>query len=414
MGLHLVLHPMFHKLLPTVALAASLLDPAAAQVVPGAGGFSVFLPGSGNELAQFPIPTIGGQPASVNVQSLPNDWFRVACSWNLAAPVAQDEVSVEISLQFAPDRHWMPHLTPIQGVIAAQRIFRSPAIISGSGDKFFAAIPDLDLVGQDPEEPWFLDYDAQLGKCWIGMSNYDTPAHVIFTKAPGMVLDAGPVEIAFFVKTWVDPSRPGNKFREVSRFLWERWGHPNFAAGKPHTNAMHEYVDTAYDWAFRRWERQVWLEGGDVGAARLITDYSESPTAGIPPLTDRPDTIWNQAWYCSLRSASGMFRYAKDTGDADLFERALQTKRLALAAPNDDGIFPSVLFVGGVPAVDNQFDLAQSRWTNSDRSPLELGITPDWYHVVDASNTALWMLRWYNELEGDKALAGYVRRYVKW
>ncbi|HMN31139.1 MAG TPA: hypothetical protein PKE45_23505, partial [Caldilineaceae bacterium] len=36
-----------------------------------------------------------------------------------------------------------------------------------------------------------------------------------------------------------------------------------------------------------------------------------------------------------------------------------------------------------------------------------------WYHILDASWTALLMLRWYEELEADPRLLAYSRRYAE-
>ena len=54
---------------------------------------------------------------------------------------------------------------------------------------------------------------------------------------------------------------------------------------------------------------------------------------------------------------------------------------------------------------------SEARWSNSDRTPREHGITPDWYHVLDMSWTALLMLRWHEELEPDARLLDYARAY---
>ncbi len=398
------------SLLPSV-VAACLSTVATAQVVPYEQGYEILHAGA--RYATFKAPLLGNQGAAVTVNSLPDDWYHVQLTWNQLAPIQQDDLNVDFAFNFDPDFDWVPHLTPIESTIVAQHAFRSPAIIASNGGRTVAIVPDLDLVGQSLAHPWYMDYDAVRGHAWIGMSWNLLPGHIIWVKAPGQTFAPGPVELSFFVKAYIDSSTPHNPWQEASKFLWKRWARPAIDAGQPHTNAMHKYVDTAYDWAFRRWEKQVWMDGGDVGAARFLVDFSESPTSGLPPVTARDPKIWNQAWYCSLRSAGGIMRMSQRNNDPDLYLRAKKTKNLALAAPTHDGIFPSVLFPMGTDQNDT-FILNQSRWTNSDRSPDELGITRDYYHVLDASNTALWMIRWYRELEQDDALLDYATDYADW
>jgi rhamnogalacturonyl hydrolase YesR len=119
-----------------------------------------------------------------------------------------------------------------------------------------------------------------------------------------------------------------------------------------------------------------------------------------------------------MRSASGVFRYARRTGDDNLLEKAQLSKELALAAPMKDGIFPSVI---RVPNQEVEIDGEKYRrpkgwdeayWTNSNRRPYNYGIKSDWYHILDSSWTCLQMLNWYNELEQDRRLIDYCRAYA--
>jgi hypothetical protein len=100
-----------------------------------------------------------------------------------------------------------------------------------------------------------------------------------------------------------------------------------------------------------------------------------------------------------------------------LLRRANLTKEFALAAPVRNGIFPAVYCTKLATIHEDGKTYHRSEgwgtgyWTNSNRCPVEKGITPDWYHVLDASWTALLMLRWYQELEADPRLLDYARTY---
>src|SRR5690606_40551620 len=86
-------------------------------------------------------------------------------------------------------------------------------------------------------------------------------------------------------------------------------------------------------------------------------------------------SIWNQAWFNSLRSAQGVFRYAQRTRDRQLMEYAMKTKELALSFPQRDGFFPSVIGTEMEQVKEDGEKLNRSRgWQthyfgNSNRNP---------------------------------------------
>ena len=409
-------------------------EPLATRVV--RAGDEYRIESAGRSFATFSLPVLAdlGSP-EVEVEAFDGGWSRVGLRWSTDRAIQQDDLAVAITLELEPDFHWLPHLTPDDGYVAAQHVFRSPAIIVAEGPATLAIVPDLDLVGQRSANPWYLDYDARVGRAWVGMSLTSIPTHVLYQKAPGMTVGPGQLELAFFVTAYEDTAEPFNPWRRVSQFLWERWARPLYAEGEPNRVPMARYVERTYDWAFDSWADAVWQEfeigGTRVGAPQFIVNVTQSPN--YPGEWEQREflSIWNQAWFSSLRSASGVMRWARRVGSADLEEKAKLTKALALAAPMRDGIFPSVI------KTDNESVTIASKtyrrprgwehsyWTNSNRSPDNLGASIDgrvprvardgrdaWYHVLDASWTALLMLRWYEELEPDSDLLGYARTYA--
>ena len=316
---------------------------------------------------------------------------------------------------------WAPHLAPEEGYVIGQHVFRSPALIAARGPLVLAVVPDLDLVGTRPENPWFMDFDAPARKMWIGLVRTDIPEHVLFRKAPGMTFAPGKVELGFFVAAYVDAGAVKDPWAKASALLWERWGRPLYEKGEPVAGPLRSYVRRTYDWAFGGWGRFVWQEfdlgGRRVGAPQFIVNVSQSPNYPGPWYQREFLSIWNQAWFSSLRSASGLFRYARATIDEGLMAKARLTKELALAAPVTRGLFPAVIGTANDEVVVDGKPLrrprgwSEARWSNSDRTPVEHGITSDWYHVLDMSGTALVMLRWYDELEKDERLVAYARTY---
>ena len=396
-------------------------DADVTRVVRADQGYRIEMGGRVFATFDLPTPEALGTP-DIAIDDVGDGWARVGLRWQLDGPVRQDDIAVEIALGLEPDFHWLPHLAPEDGYVAAQHVFRSPAVIVAEGASVLAIVPDLDLVGDRADAPWYLDYDAPAGRAFVGMSLTSIPTHVLYQKSAGMMLQPGPLELAFFVTAYDESDDPINPWRRVSRFLWERWARPLYDAGEPNRVPMARYVERTYDWAFESWADAVWQEfeigGTRVGAPQFIVNVTQSPN--YPGEWEQREflSIWNQAWFSSLRSASGVLRWARRMGSADLETKAKLTKALALAAPMRDGIFPSVIRTDNESiTIDGESyarpkDWDEEYWANSNRSPENLGVSTDWYHLLDASWTALLMLRWYDELEPDPALLDYARTYA--
>ena len=65
------------------------------------------------------------------------------------------------------------------------------------------------------------------------------------------------------------------------------------------------YVEHTYAWAFDTWEKAVWQEFalGDktVGAPVFIVNQTQSPNHPGPVDEREFRSVWNQAWFSSLR-----------------------------------------------------------------------------------------------------------------
>jgi hypothetical protein len=300
----------------------------------------------GERLVRFSVPGLAGAGlARVEVgDANENGWRRFRLTWDVTRTIVTDELAVRFDLEFEPDFWWAPHLAPEEGYVVGQHVFRSPALIAARGPLAMAVVPDLDLVGRLAANPWFLDYDAPRRRMALGMVRTEIPEHVLFKKAPGMTFAPGKIEMGFYIAAYRDRAAVRDPWSEVSSFLWDRWGRPLFAKGGPVAAPLETYVRRTYDWAFKGWSDFVWQEfdlgGRRVGAPQFIVNISQSPNYPGPWYQREFLSIWNQAWFSSLRSASGLYRYARRTNDDDLLRRARMTKELALAAPMIDGLFP--------------------------------------------------------------------------
>lgn len=385
----------------------------------GAGGTVQF---DGAEWAAFTFPEIGDARLP-DVENIADDgWQRIRLAWDLSERIAQDEVSVRFDLGFEPDFWWAPHLSPDNGACIAQHVFRSPALIAVRDHDVFVVVPDLELVGQRAEAPWFMDFDAPAGRMWLGLSKSKVTGHVHFAKAPGMTLGPGKIDLGFYVTAYRDDGDPVNPWGRVSRMLWERWAKPLYRRGEPVRTPLDTYVKHTYRWAFDTWREAVWqefdLDGTRVGAPAFIVNVTQSPNYPEEASLREFLSIWNQAWFSSLRSASGLMRYARRTDNPAFRKAARLTKEFALEAPMKDGLFPAVfrtemeqIELDGKKVV-RSLGWDTGYWTNSNRVPWERGIKDTWYHVLDASWTGLLMLRWHEDIESDKRLVAYAQEYA--
>ncbi len=339
--------------------------------------------------------------------------------------VRQDDWQLNVFPSFQPNFHWSPHLTPTDRHIIDQHCFRSPALIVHDNQLLLVLIPDLNILSEGNAVRWYMDLNAEHNYLTLGMSNAQVTDHVLFERAPGAVYPPGQVKVGFYLMTFEHESMMLNPWRPVLDFLWSNWGGSLFHQGAPMIGPLEHYVEHTYQWAFDYWKASVWQEfelaGKKVGAPAFIVDITQSPNyPGIP--SEREErSIWNQAWFSSLRSAQGLYRYGKNVGDGDLVRRARMTMELALSAPQSDGIFPTVigtqmekLTIDG-QLVNRSKGWDSYYWGNSNRNPIDpwgsLEDAP--YHILDMSWTTLLMLRWYEELEQDDRLLTYATAYAE-
>lgn len=368
-------------------------------------------------------PHLANQPPTVTTEALGNGWQRVRMVWQLTEAVQQDELAIAFHLTLTPDFWWAPHLAPNAGDCIAQHVFRSPALIAAQANTVLVIVPDLDSCGRNPDTPWFLDLDAPQRTAWLGMSRTTIPEHVRYQKSAGLTFAPGEVSLGFDWIAYTDAETPLNPWRRVTEFLWSRYGQPLLQQGQPLTVPLDRYVAHVYTWAFDTWQDAVWQEfdlaGQRVGAPAFIVNVTESPNYPGEVNLREFLSIWNQAWFSSLRGAAGLYRYAQRTGNAELLDKANLTKEFALAAPMQDGLFPSVYRTAMTKVTVDGKEYTRSLgwesgyWTNSNRTPRERGITDAWFHILDASWTALLMVRWYAELDADERLLTYARQYAE-
>lgn len=380
-----------------------------------------FLMDKGSFIEDIGFEKIGETEAIVRIERVKSGMYRLNWKFDLRENTIQDDWKIEITPAFKASFNWAPHLTPEEGMVIDQHCFRSPALMAGNDDKILIVVPDLEMMNEEPANHWYMDMDAQENRLVLGMCKTAVEGHVLYRKISGATYEKGEHEFGCYLFLVEDEEKVKNPFRDVLDFLWKQYGRKLYRAGEPISGELDHYIKYTYDWAFKNWANSVWqefeIDGNKVGAPTFIVNVTQSPNFPGAYTERETKSIWNQAWFSSLRSAIGLYKYAKATEDQALLEKANLIKELALSFPQRKGIFPSVIAtemetvrVGG-QTVRRSKGWSSYYWGNSDRNPYssEIGNSP--YHILDMSWTCFLMLRWYEELEKDNRLLQYARNY---
>jgi hypothetical protein len=366
---------------------------------------------------------LGRYTPEITYQKVSNSIIKVNISWYLDNSLKQDDWQVNFFPVFQPSFHWAPHLTPTKEHIIAQHVFRAPALILSSAQKQVTIIPDLDILQQGSPVEWYMDINAVDNKLTLGLSNAEIEEHVLYHRKAGAKYPPGKIRFGFYVMMTDDPADLNNPWRKTLAFYWEKWGKPLYESGEPlGKNDLETYVKHTYNWAFTSWKKNVWqefnLHGNTVGAPSFIVNVTQSPNYPGEVNEREFRSIWNQAWFSSIRSAQGVYRYARRTNNKELLDYALKTKELALSFPQKNGFFPSLIATDMEQiSIDGKSYKRSKGWEtyyfgNSNRNPYSGNPKDAPFHILDMSWTAYLMLTWYEELEKDERLLKYATSYA--
>lgn len=365
---------------------------------------------------------LGIERGKSHVKVIDNNTLYINLSFSLKNSVQQGDWRIAVKPDFLPSFHWAPHLTPTDRNVIDQHVFRSPALIVADDHQTLILIPDLDIMQKGTPVRWYMDMDASSNTLILGMCNNHVFEHVLFERDQETTYPKGDIEIGFYLMYSDSKEVLRNPFKKPLEFMWSRWGHAAYEKGNPVKENLETYVKHTYNWAFNSWSENVWqqfeLDGKKVGAPVFIVNVTQSPNYPGEINEREFRSIWNQAWFSSLRSASGLYRYARRTGNRELLAKANLTKELALSFPQRNGFFYGLI---GTEMHEVEIDGKKYNrskgwntyyWGNSNRNPYTWNPKESPYHILDMSWTALLMLRWYDELEKDARLLAYAEDYA--
>ncbi len=353
----------------------------------------------------------------------PNCYHLTVEQW-VENDVKQRGWSINLTPAFEQEFTWSCHLSPTDKHIIADHVWRSPALIWASKEKELVLIPDLDVRAHDSLR-WYMDMDVPQKTMTIGVSDYLVKEHVLFHKKETN-FKKGISKVAFYLLVNEGEHMLDNPFKNAHDFLWEKYGEASYNKQCRNKTDLDIYCKYTYDWAFRNWPRmyqEFELNGKIVGAPQFIINYTGSPNyRGEYDVREVP-SIWNQAWFCSLRSAVGLYKYAKRTNNGFLMDKAQKTKELALLFPQDRGLFPAVIACDVEYIKTDKGTVKQPLgwdtryFTNSNRNHWNRSLSKkdrnkSPYQTNDLAVTGYQMLRWFNECEKDTRLVDYCETFA--
>lgn len=386
-------------------------------------------------------------------------------------PAAKVEALVS-SFNFAPrgksyseiqplDFTWTPNLRPLPDDIIADHVFRSPAVMLQKDSIFVALIPDLSYLiknralplAMDLQLPQLLHPDSTASSendsTPQTVSTFDNAAHSAPTLSfgfwPWKTRDhvyyqpdstAAPrlqdTEVSYAYYLWLEhraasfpraldakSKTAGAPFRRVVDFLWEKFS-PAYRDGN--VGPLPATLDALAQRAWKQYADQTWVEtklnGRPVGgmkSERLAWSNSMPEEAN--------DDVWFNSRLQTLRTAYGIYLYGKRSRDLASMQRAEKVLNLALAAPNEGGLFPSIYYFtkttpeppapsAAVVKIAKQKEPEQitHHWIGDEGRG---GFGSDYNHTFDASWTGYWLLQWADLLpQRRQEILAFCRPYA--
>jgi len=306
---------------------------------------------------------------------------------------------------------WKPHLSPKEDMAVGDKMFRSPAIVFENAERMTALVPDIAAIEKERLIPHMMDYTQFDHSMMYGLCDYEETGHVYHKLTPSATGISQPVSFRFYLVEWTKPEGQREKdYRGVEQFLWDTFAVDRMPVEDeaPVLAALEPYADYAFGWALDRWQDVTWqqftLNGEEVGGVVFIVCAWQKPGLGQEEQWREPKSLWNQAWFCGLRTAYGYALWGRRQGREDWVQKSEKALNFALSAPQSDGLFPGYYQAGD----DNRWE--SGRWYMS--GPRRPAGHEDYVHLLDSSWTCYWLLKWYRDVRADERIMPFVRNYV--
>lgn len=303
---------------------------------------------------------------------------------------------------------WTPQLRPEPEQIIADHTFRAPALMMQKDGYFAALVPNVadvdgkarsirtaaDLQVETSDQPFF-----SIGlQNWIAEPYRLRNTHVFYMAPDSLAPVVGDTTVTMSYLLFLRAEAPMREgFREVVRYHWTTSGASNMQKSVgPQTEPFSSDIQKAW----YQFLPQVALDTQYQG--RPVTLLRQARLAWSNKLPKSADNdSWFNVWFNALRTAYGMYLHGVSAGDEHLKRQAVNVLNLALLAPQQNGIAPSIFYV----------DSAGGHWV-ADHG---------WGGIDDGRDLAMfhnawtcyWMLQWIDLVpEGKAEILHYTKAFA--
>ena len=363
----------------------------------------ILLRDSANVMTDLPSK---GFKVNINVDTISAGVYHVMLTVSANRPHHLREL--KIPLHFMPDSaairdevrnsfHWVPNLKKNAAQIISQHVFRSPAIILTHKQSAVSIIPDLDAMNAYPETPYYLDLNFGDEGIVIsyGLSNYRVGQHVYYERKDSSFILPEKVKLGLYA-IYSDHSSPLDILKKTNAFLWNKFGSACLDSLSPQVVPFRHYADVGYTMGLSKY----WVNGPRPGTGGITLSTYLDKTTGVYRGRDFKDDLWFHSWFNNARTAYGLYLWGEEANNKLWMDKALSIMNLLLSSPQTNGFFPTIW----VPD--------KNKWLASGQ-----GGGPGLYHVPDNAWTAIWLLRFNDELQklhgADNFLIDFARGLMK-
>ena len=292
--------------------------------------------------------------------------------------------------------HWVPTLKKNRTHIISQHAFRSPAIILTDSSNAISIIPDIEKIEVYNKTPYYLDMDFGIDGTSVtyGVSNYKTDKHVYYQHSDSLFTLPEKIVLGLYVIT-SDQSTPLDILTKTNSLLWETFASNYVDSLAPQVLPFREYAQRGYDMALDKF----WVNGSIPGTGGITLSTLQDKETNIYRGREFKDDLWFHSWFNNARTAYGLYLWGKETNNTLWMDKALSIMKLLMTSPQHKGFFPTIWVPG-------------NKWISSGQ-----GGGPELYHVPDNAWTALWLLRFNDEIKklpgADKFLVDFSRGLMK-
>lgn len=335
--------------------------------------------------------------------------------------------------------------TPAEDQIIGDRCFHSPAVILQNEGLLAALVPDLQMINDcriiSPDArrtilipknqfsvpvdytrytmPTGLDLNVRTGLTSnpvfsFGLIDNIIQHHIryLHPNDGSMIRTLNSNTPCYGFDLFIGGDKEKNSgYQEITRYIWDKYGHPVFTGTRHLAMPLKEYVTTVGQVTFSPMAVQPGVAGYANTGSFLEFELNGQAAGGFrSAVPGWLDALWNNEFWNNPRDAVGMHYWGTQLSDESLIEKARRTINLSLMAPqNTNGLFPLIYRAATRSWQTNSFDVFDGRY-----GLFSAESNCYTYDVVAMSITCAHLVEYYRKCEADARILPFVQKYGNW